>query len=285
VPTRTAARVRAYDLVHVHEPMIPWTALAAVYAARAPLVGTFHMVAPSARWYRVFGPVCRNAAARLSARIAVSEAARDYVAGALGGEYTVIGNGIELRPRAPRPGGGGILFVGRAEPRKGLPVLLDAASRLDAAKLTLAGVTPEEVPGAGLRVGALGRVSDRERERLLAEADVLCAPSLGRESFGLVLLEAMAAGVPVVASAIRGYAELVPADGGLLVPPGDATALAAALRALLSDPGGRERMGEAGRRHAARYDWDVLVGRVLDVYERAGRAQAASRRPRPEPAR
>jgi phosphatidylinositol alpha-mannosyltransferase len=284
-PRRTAARVRrGYDLVHVHEPMIPWTALAAVYAARAPVVGTFHMVASSARWYRVFGLVCRHATARLAARIAVSEAARDYVASAVGGEYAVIPNGIEPPSRVRGTGGGGIVFVGRPEPRKGLAVLLEAFARLEGARLTLVGVTPDEVNGAVPGVRAVGRVSDAERERLLAEADVLCAPSLGRESFGLVLLEAMAAGVPVVASAIPGYAELLPPQCGRLVPPGDAAALTAALAGVLADRAGRLRMGEAGRRHAERFHWDALVPRVLCVYEEAA-ARRVRAMPQPERAR
>jgi phosphatidylinositol alpha-mannosyltransferase len=199
------------------------------------------------------------------------------VAGSLGGEYLVIPNGIELPPPPrDRGAGGGILFVGRAEPRKGLPVLLEAFRRLGRGELTLVGVSPDELPHRVPRVQALGRVPDAERRRLLASADILCVPSLGQESFGLVVLEGMAAGVAVVASAIRAYADLMPPGCGRLVSPGDAGALAGALGELLDDAEGRRRMGEAGRQEAERYGWDVLLERLLAVYERAAEGSVAA---------
>lgn len=265
---RTAREVRSrrFDVVHVHEPMLPAAGLAAVWAARAPVVGTFHMVARRPFWYRVWRPVVQPTAARLAARIAVSVAARDFAAQVLPGAYELIPNAIDTSAFAPgERDGTRLLFVGRAEPRKGLPVLLDALGRLPGhVTLDLVGVRGDFGP----RVRAHGRVSDEERRRLLARADVLVAPSLGGESFGVVLLEGMAAGLPVVASDIDGYRAVLPPEAGRLVPPGDVGALAAELSALVADEQLRARLGGAGRREAQRYDWDEVVGRVLEVYER-----------------
>jgi phosphatidylinositol alpha-mannosyltransferase len=263
--TARALRGRGYDLVHVHEPMLPVAGLGAVFAARAPVVGTFHMTARSALWYRLFLPVVRLAARRLAARIAVSEQARAFAASVLPGAYRVIPNAIHVADYQRSHNGDGpprILFVGRAEPRKGLAVLLRALERLPEATLDLVGVDT----AVGDRVRAHGRVSESERIRLLGEADVLCAPSLGGESFGVVLVEGMAAGVPVVASAIPGYEAVLPPSAGRLVPPGDAAALAAALGELLADPELRRRLGEAGRREAERYDWSRVGDELEAVY-------------------
>jgi phosphatidylinositol alpha-mannosyltransferase len=269
--TRTAhaVRGRGYDLVHVHEPMLPAAGLAAVLGARCPVVATFHMTATSALWYRVFLPVVRLAARRIDARIAVSEQARAFAAGVLPGQYRLIPNAIHVdNYEARRNGGGGrIVFVGRPEPRKGLPVLLRAFDRLpEGATLDLVGVRPGEVAPRA-RVRAHGRVTDDERARLLAGADVLCAPSLGGESFGLVLVEGMAAGLPVVATRIPGYAAVLPETAGRLVPPDDEAALAGALGELLADAELRVRLGEAGRREAARYDWSRVGDEIAAVYD------------------
>src|SRR5690349_2037338 len=153
-----AARTRVllargrYDVVHLHEPMLPAACLAALLAPAAPAVATFHMTAESRRWYRLFRPVVRHAARRLAARVAVSDAARRYAQPAVGGDFTVIPNGLDTAPfrRRAAVGGGGILFVGRPEPRKGLRVLLEAWARLPAPRppLHLAGVTPRALEGA-----------------------------------------------------------------------------------------------------------------------------------------
>ncbi|MEX2210629.1 MAG: glycosyltransferase family 4 protein [Gaiellaceae bacterium] len=271
-PAAVARTVRAlrrgrYDVVHVHEPMLPAAGLTAVFAARAPVVATFHMTASTALWYRVFLPVVRLAARRLAARIAVSEEARRFAEAVLPGAYRVIPNAIHVADYASSRNGGGpprILFVGRPEPRKGLAVLLRAFERLPGeATLDLVGV--DEV-AAGERVRAHGRVSDAERVRLFAEADVLCVPSLGGESFGVVLVEGMAAGLPIVATAIPGYEAVLPESAGRLVPPGDEAALADALAELLADPELRARLGEAGRREAARYDWGRVGDELAAVY-------------------
>ena len=268
---RTASAVRRgrYDLVHVHEPMLPAAALTAVFAAPGPVVATFHMTASTALWYRVFLPVVRLAARRLDVRIAVSEEARRFVQRVLPGRYRVIPNAIHVDAyRSARDGGRDprIVFVGRAEPRKGLPVLLRAFDRLPGTPvLELVGVEAGDVrPRPRVRVH--GRVPDAERVRLIGEADLLCAPSLGGESFGVVVLEGMAAGIPVVAADIPGYAAVLPPSAGRLVPPGDDAALAGALAELLSDRELRVRLGEAGRREAARYDWARVGQEIEAVY-------------------
>jgi phosphatidylinositol alpha-mannosyltransferase len=268
--TRRAVQTRRYDLVHLHEPMLPAVCLTAIEAARVPLVGTFHMARQALLWYRVFGPVVRWASARLAARIAVSPASREYVARALPGPYDVIPNGIDYDALAALDSGGRrgnrILFVGRPEPRKGLPVLLEAFGRLRSeAELVLVGPT-----GCfGRRVEALGRVGAGRLRDELARADVLCAPSLGGESFGIVVAEGMAAGLPVVASRIRGYSDLLSEAAGVFVPPGDPDRLASALDGLLDDADLRRRLGEAGRQEAAQYAWPRVADRVLEIYERA----------------
>jgi phosphatidylinositol alpha-mannosyltransferase len=264
--TARIVRGRRFDVVHVHEPMLPAAGLTAVWAARAPVVGTFHMVANRPFWYRVWRPVVQPTARRLAARIAVSVAARDFAAQVLPGAYDLIPNAIHTSEFGPgERGGRRIAFVGRPDPRKGLAVLLEALTRLPAdVTLDVVGANGDHGP----RVRAHGATDDAERLRVLADADVLCAPSLGGESFGVVLLEAMAAGLPVVASDIPGYAAVLPPDCGRLVPPGDAGALAAALHELLDDDTLRARLGGAGRREAQRYDWGAVVEDVLAVYER-----------------
>ena len=290
---RTARLVRrgGHDVVHLHEPMIPAVSLTALLAAPGARVGTFHMYASGPRWYRPFGPLCRAALARLDARIAVSDAARRHVARTCPGAYEIIPNGVHppAAPPAPREGDAPrIVFVGRGDRRKGLPVLLEAFGRLaDGVRLDVVGVPARRgaalaaalPPGAARRVTFHGRVPDERRDTLLAGADVLCAPALGGESFGLVLAEAMAAGVPVVASDVDGYRELV---GGLpqaLVPPGDPAATARALETLLADPGLRARAGAAGRARAAALTWEAVTDRVVAVYERALDARRRSTRP------
>jgi phosphatidylinositol alpha-mannosyltransferase len=266
--TARAVRGRGYDVVHLHEPFLPATCLTALLAARAPVVATAHMYRRALLWYAVFAPVVRPAARRIDALLAVSPAAAAYVRRGTGRTVEVVPNGIDhaaLAALAPERRGGRILFVGRDEPRKGVSVVLDAFGRLSGEpELVLVG------PGGrrGERVRALGHVSDDALRAELARADVLAAPSVGGESFGIVLVEAMAAGLPVVASDIAGYRAVLPTTAGRLVPPGDAAALAAALEELLADPGLRARLGEAGRRESERYAWPRVAERTLAVYER-----------------
>jgi phosphatidylinositol alpha-mannosyltransferase len=267
--TARALHLGGYDVVHLHEPMLPAPCLAALALRPAPLVGTFHMVADSRRWYRVFAPLCRRALARLAVRVAVSEEARRYVAASCPGDYVVVPNGVTGPPSAPdttRAEPPRVLFVGRPEPRKGLPVLLEAFAAVDGgARLDLVGPRGD----FGRRVTAHGPVPDDRRAELLRRAAVLCAPSLRSESFGLVLVEAMAAGVPVVGSDLPAYRAVLPPECGLLVPPGDARALAAALSRLLRDDTLRARMAAAGPAAAARYDWSHVGSRIVELYEQA----------------
>ncbi|MDQ4049602.1 MAG: lysylphosphatidylglycerol synthase domain-containing protein, partial [Actinomycetota bacterium] len=217
---------------------------------------------------------------KLHVRIAVSEAARWTAQRFYGGHYRIVPNGVDLSAGRMGPGGSGtsdeleILFVGRAEARKGLPVLLRAFEALRSAgvhaRLTVAGATEQEVDPLvfereGVRVA--GRVSEEEKWRLLEEADVLCAPSLGGESFGMVLTEAFASGTPVVASDITGYRDVV-RDGvdGTLVSPADPAALGEALRGLALDPARRERMSAAARERARRFAWPRVAEEVLSAY-------------------
>ena len=274
---RTGRTVRrGYDVVHVHEPMLPAAGATAVLSAGAPVVGTFHMVG-SSRWYRLFAPVVRPLAARLQARIAVSRQAKRFVSRVLPGRYRVIPNGVDIAAHAGDPSrrsGRRVVFVGRPDERKGLDVLLAAFRPLASAGavLNLVGVRPEQVEGRGRfgdAVRAHGRVADCERTRIVAGADLLCAPSRASESFGLVLLEGMAAGLPVVASELPGYREVLPEACGRLVPPGDPLALRAALAELLADPALRAGMGAAGASAARRFDWAQVGPEIASVYRDA----------------
>ena len=277
-----------YDVVHVHEPNGAAASVFATEAARTPLVGTFHTYSTGIANRIASGPMgMRRVYNKLHVRIAVSEAARWTAERFCGGRYRVIPNGVDLdaAPSGPKPESDEVrlLFVGRAEERKGLPVLLRAFEALQGvgvrARLTVAGATPEEVEPYLLDVRGvevLGRVREEEKWRLLHEADLLCAPSLGGESFGMVLTEAFAAGTPVVASDIAGY-RAVARDGvdGVLVPAGDPVALGEALHDLALDPERRERMSASARERAQRFAWPHVAAEVVDAYEDAIRIHAA----------
>jgi phosphatidylinositol alpha-mannosyltransferase len=278
-----------YDVVHVHEPNGAGASVAAIEGCRAPLVGTFHTYSTSFANRLASGPLgMRRLYNKLHVRIAVSEAARWTAQRFNGGTYRVIPNGVHLAaaPTGPKPPSDELrlLFVGRAEERKGLPVLLRAFEALQAvgvrARLTVAGATAEEVEPYLLDVrgvDVLGRVSEEEKWRLLHEADLLCAPSLGGESFGMVLTEAFAAGTPVVASDIAGYRDVARDDvDGVLVPPGDPVALGEALHELAIDPARRERMGACARERAQRFAWEHVAEEVLDAYRDAIRIAEAA---------
>jgi phosphatidyl-myo-inositol alpha-mannosyltransferase len=285
---RRELRAGEFDLVHLQEPpgaVLCWDACS---WRGAPVVGTFHAYSTKP------GPnhLANLAGAQrkfnqLHERIAVSEAAAWTGRRWYGGSYEIVPNGVDLEIGAgalPNDAGGRgelleVLFVGRAEERKGLPVLLRAFEALAEhipCRLTAVGVTRDEVerhlpdPAILEHIDARGRVSQAELWAAYREADVLCAPSLSGESFGMVLTEAFAAGTPVIASAIAGYSDVV-SDGvdGILVPPGDPQRLAEELLALHFEPYRLEEMAQAARASAARYAWPRIAARVETIYERA----------------
>ncbi len=280
---RRELRGGGYDVVHVHEPNAPAVSWYAVEAAKVPLVGTFHCYstnAPINRWWAAAG--ASRLYNKLHVRIAVSEAARWTAERFYGGRYRIVPNGVDLSAARPAhaehvDGALEILFVGRAEARKGLPVLLRAFEALRTAgvnaRLTVAGAAREEVDpilfdSEGVHVA--GRVSEEEKWRLLGRADLLCAPSLGGESFGMVLTEAFASGTPVVASDIAGYRDVIRhGQDGLLVPPADPAQLGEALRSLALDRDLRARMAEAARRRARRFAWPQVASEVIEAYRDA----------------
>jgi phosphatidyl-myo-inositol alpha-mannosyltransferase len=287
---RRELRHGGYDVVHLHEPVVPVLAWDACVSTRVPLVGTFHAYSTN----RVSNNVANLLGARrlfnhLHVRIAVSEAAAWTARRFFGGRYRIVPNGVALpeggvpAPRvASADGPLRLAFVGQAVERKGLPVLLRAFEALRdhdvPVELTVVGANRDEVApmlldDAGVTV--LGRVDDAEKQRVLEAADVLCAPSLGGESFGMVLTEGFAAGTPVVASDIAGYRDVV-RDGvdGLLVPRGDATALAETLHDLWDQPQRRLELGRAAAERAERFAWPHVAHEVLDAYADAIAAPA-----------
>jgi len=284
------------DVVHVHEPLVPAVGLAAAFGTSAPLVVTFHAWSDSDRAYRLLRPLGRGLLDRTAVAVAVSGAAAEYHAGALGigsAALRLVPNGVEVAPfRAAAealggvrpPGGPRVVFVGRLEPRKGVLVLARAFRQVlrshPDALLTIVGDGPQrrelaallvDVPAGQVRL--LGRVTDQELARTLAAADVAVAPALGGESFGIVLLEAMAARTAVVASDLPGYRSVV-TDGrdGLLVPPGDPDRLAGTLADLLHSPQRRAALVAAGQETAAAHDWAVVAARLRQVYAEALRS-------------
>lgn len=337
-----AARVRRFlasadfDLLHLHEPLIPSVSMLALLYSRAANVGTFHAAREGGSLgYFLARPVLKPLAERLHLRTAVSRAAVELVSRYFPGEYRILPNGVDTRrfnPRgvnlfqltekahltgrgfpgaaageggstASRDGGKGgeegfaggmegclpepklpqldgdafyLLFVGREEPRKGLQVLLEALPRVrrNHPEVRLLVVGAE---GGGRKVEGvtwLGRLPDELLPAAYRTARIMVVPSLGQESFGIILLEAMACGVPVVASDIPGYRYVV-REGveGLLVPPGDAEALASSIAALVTDEGLRSRLAEAGRRRAEEYSWEKLVTSVEEAYGEALRVK------------
>ena len=284
VAPRRAVRGGDFDVIHVHEPLVPLVGWNATLGARVPVVGTFHAYATKPLPNHIANAVgARRLFNRLSARIAVSEAAAWTGRRWYGGEYTIIPNGVDVEaaPTDPVPPSEElrILFVGRPEERKGLPILLTAFNALVEhvpCRLTVIGAEREDVlryvadPDLLRFMDIRGRVSGPSLWEAMHRADVLCAPSLSGESFGMVLTEAFAAGTPVIASAIAGYSDVV-SDGvdGLLVPPGDPQRLAEELQRVHYEPERLREMGQAARRSAERYAWPRVADQVTEVYERA----------------
>ncbi|HEX2040864.1 MAG TPA: glycosyltransferase family 4 protein [Acidimicrobiales bacterium] len=275
--TVRALRDEAFDVVHLHEPLCPGPTLTALLAAPHPLVGTFHRAGAS-RSYRMFGPLVRRLVDRLDARVVVSEDACRTALDAHPGPYEELFNGIEVErfaKAAPYPGRGRtVFFVGRHEPRKGLAVLLDALALLPPdVRLWVAGEGPQTAElrartDGDPRVEWLGRIDDAEVAARLRGADLFCAPSLHGESFGVVLLEAMAAGTPIVAGDLPGYRNVArPDQHAVLVPPGDPAALAAGIRRVLDDGRLAARLVAAGEIRAAEFSMERLAVRYVELYE------------------
>jgi phosphatidylinositol alpha-mannosyltransferase len=281
-----------YDVLHLHEPLMPTLPLAVLrhhdLVPQAICVGTFHSYRPVSRTYYYGAPIFRRFFKRLDGHIAVSETARQYHARYFPADYSVIPNGVDveqfgypsLRPIEEfADGRPNVLFVGRLEKRKGLAHLIEAFAQVQRdipdARLIVVGAYDEieKIPFAlqawhlGIEIHFVGRVMDEELPRYYHTADVFCAPSTGMESFGLVLLEAMAAGVPIVASDIDGYRDVMD-EGlqGIFVKPEAPADLAGALVSLLRDPARRHTMGAEGRAKAQRYSWRVVTARVLEYY-------------------
>jgi phosphatidylinositol alpha-mannosyltransferase len=293
----SAARVRRwlragrFDVLHVHEPVIPSLSMLAVFAARGPVVATFHTSMTRSRFMAAAHRGLQLVLERITGRIAVSDLARRMQVEHLGGNAVEIPNGVavaryagaEALPGWPgecRPGYGGTVgFLGRfTEPRKGFPVLAEAFVSLarqrpglrmlvagPGAAAEAAGQLPAELAD---RVTFLGRIDERDKPRMLRSVDIYVAPNTGGESFGMILTEAMAARTPVVASDLDAFERVL--DGaGALFPTGDAAALAATLGRLLDDAPARAEMARRGAEVVGGYDWPVLALRVLEVYASA----------------
>jgi phosphatidyl-myo-inositol alpha-mannosyltransferase len=282
---RRALERERFDVLHVHEPMTPAIAVATLALARTPVVATWHASGPLG-WMKAGLPLWGFLMDRIDYRIAVTKPARDSVARWLSGNWDIIPNGT-LIPPATNAGGRQhrLLFVGRHEPRKGLQVLLRAWPRIrrqTGAELRIIGAEPMavrlqlrrlRVPDDGIDIA--GFLSQDELTVELQSAKAMVAPSLGGESFGMVLTRAFACATPVVASDISGYREVMEPGTGMLVPPGDPDALALAVEELLADEAERERIAANVRRVAEeRYSWDDIARRLAKIYEQlAGAAR------------
>jgi phosphatidylinositol alpha-mannosyltransferase len=275
-----------FDVLHVHEPASPSVSILSCWAARGPIVATWHSSMERSRALSAMYSLVQTALEKVSARIAVSEAARQTLVEHMGGDAVLIPNGVDCSAfgdAAPLPGwpgdGGSLFFIGRIdEPRKGLPVLLDALPAIAAAhpgvRLLVAG--PGDVaefqeslaPEIASRVEFLGLVSEQDKARAFVSADVYVAPNTGGESFGIVLLEAMASGTPVLASDIEAFRRVLD-DGrsGASFANEDPADLARVAIALLGDADERTRLATEGRARAREFDWETVARRVVEVYE------------------
>jgi phosphatidyl-myo-inositol alpha-mannosyltransferase len=302
----SAARVRRwlhdgeFDVVHIHEPTSPSLGLLTCWAASGPIVATFHTSNPRSRAMIAAYAILQAALEKISARIAVSEYARRTLVEHLGGDAVVIPNGVDVdffaraKPKpewqseearssveggGARRAGGTIGFIGRIdEPRKGLPVLMNALPRILAerpqTRLLVAGRGDEEEAVESLpeelrpRVQFLGMISDEDKARFLRSVDLYVAPNTGGESFGIILVEAMSAGAPVLASDLDAFAQVLDQGAaGELFPNEDSEALAEAALRLLGDPERRAELRERGSAHVRRFDWSTVGADILSVYE------------------
>ena len=283
--TIRALNDEAFDVVHVHEPLVPGPSLTALLVKMAPVVATFHSAGESAA-YRTFSRQLKWVASRIDIRVAVSKDAVELAQRYIGGDYEILFNGIELgdyTSPSTTPRENAIFFIGRHEERKGLSILLEAVSKLPPdVRVWIASDGPQTAElktrfASDSRIEWLGRISDSEKISRMSRASVFCAPSLHGESFGVVLLEAMAAGTPVVASNLDGYRNVATDDEtALLVETGNVAGLASALARVLVDPRLAARLTANGREHAQRFSMDALADRYIEMYERALHMEATN---------
>ena len=283
--TIRALNDEAFDVVHVHEPLVPGPSLTALLVKMAPVVATFHSAGESAA-YRTFSRQLKWVASRIDIRVAVSKDAVELAQRYIGGDYEILFNGIELgdySSPSTTPRENAIFFIGRHEERKGLSILLVAVSKLPPdVRVWIASDGPQTAElktrfASDSRIEWLGRISDSEKISRMSRASVFCAPSLHGESFGVVLLEAMAAGTPVVASNLDGYRNVATDDEtALLVETGNVAGLASALARVLVDPRLAARLTANGREHAQRFSMDALADRYIEMYERALHMEATN---------
>ena len=273
-----------FDVLHYHEPFVPFLSLVTLTLSTSVNIGTFHAFGGLSISYEFGKRMLGHYAGKLHGRIAVSPAARHFISRYFPGEYKIVPNGVEpgrYQRAVPiaryRDGVPNILFVGRMEPRKGLIHLLRAFRKLQRdgvrARLLLVGTGPGEREARRYvltrqleNVEFLGRVPEGQKAQLFKTADIYVSPATGRESFGIVLLEAMSAGAPIICSDIHGYRGVVRRDrDGLLVEPGNADALAASMRRLIDDPQLRAQLSRAGEERAQLFTWEH-VGQAVEEY-------------------
>jgi phosphatidylinositol alpha-mannosyltransferase len=278
-----------FDVIHLHEPMAPYLPLAVLQCSRSVNIGTFHAFHGSGRWYAWSSPMLRHWFDRLDGCIAVSRAAKKHVERFFPRDYEIIPNGIDLSlfnsDVQPLPefqdGKINILFVGRMEKRKGLRYLLEAYGHLkwEFPNIRLIVVGPGDPDKACFRVIAerslkdlviVGPVKYSQLPRYYRTADIFCSPATGKESFGIVLLEAMAMGKPIVATQIEGYSDILRhGHQALLACPKDSASLAEELSTLIKDKEMRAEMGRRGLEEVQQYSWDRVARRVMDYYQSA----------------
>jgi phosphatidylinositol alpha-mannosyltransferase len=283
--TIRALNDEAFDVLHIHEPLVPGPTLTSLLVKMAPVVATFHSAGESAP-YRVFARQLKWIASRIDIRVGVSHDAVELAQRYIGGEYEVLFNGIDLAmyDSAPvRTRENVIFFLGRHEPRKGLSVLIDAMALLPSdVTLWVASDGPETESlrsrtEGDPRIQWLGRISDEEKIDRLSRASAFCAPSLRGESFGIVLIEAMASGVPVVSTDIDGYRNVAThGENALLVEPGNPQVLAAALARVLTDKPMAQQFREKGLVRAREFSMDTLADHYVEMYQRALHMEATN---------
>ncbi len=282
-------RTAMFDVVHVHEPLMPLPPWFVLWQAAVPVIATFSTYRSEGhRWYPRFQGFFGRLMKRVHVRLAVSEAAKRTVAAHFPGDYEVVPCAIDVerfaapapRPATMLPDWRHVLYVGRMEPRKGVDRLVRAMvtvqTRVPRAQLVIVGGGPgrEDIEMLArrleVRVVFAGRVSDDDLPGYYQHADVVCSPALADESFGIVLLEAMAAGRPIVATRIAGYAELLEGRGlARLVDTGDAPGLAREITSLLEDPDAARAIGARGAAAARDYDWRTIACRLEAIYRAA----------------